>query len=371
MKTKSRKNFWSNFVAGFGGGVIVFVLLGVVNLAGLKQVSPLVDLPEDQLVGVVSENAGAVVSIISLKESPDFFRTQSYIQTGGGTGFIVDENGLILTNKHILQDKSLIYRAVMKDARELELEIIGEDPFDDVAVLRIKDVDEKFPFLKLGDSDRLNVGQSVVAIGNALGLYENTVTSGIISAKGRAVSAFTDSLEDAENFVGLLQTDAAINPGNSGGPLLNMGGEVIGMNVAVAEFANGIGFAIPINDLKPIIRSVRENGEILRPVLGVRFLMLDAREAEHFELGVDHGALVIGNTETGELAIIKGSAADEAGLQSMDVILEVNGEVATFENPLSRLVRKYLPGDTLRLKVWRKGEIIDVKVVLKSNQDLQ
>lgn len=297
-----------------------------------------------------------------------------YKQIAGGTGFIVTKEGLILTNKHVVQDEQADYEVTLSDGTVYDAEVVSRDPFDDIAVIKVVFGEDQekvdLPIAVLGDSEKLQVGQKVLAIGNALAEYENTVTLGIVSAKGRDVSAYNEGGGVVENLSGLIQTDAAINPGNSGGPLVNLRGEVIGMNVAVAQSANGIGFAIPVDDLKPILDSVEKNGEIVKPVLGVRFLMLDEKNAKEYDVSVTHGALLIGNDVGGQPAIIPGGSADEAGLKSMDVILEVDGKVINADNPLHRVVRSYAPGDEVKMKVLRDGKESEISVILKSSKDM-
>ncbi len=285
---------------------------------------------------------------------------------GGGTGFIVTADGLIVTNRHVVEDTEAEYTVILNDGKEYKAEAIIPDSVNDIAILRIKSEDGKpvdgLPVVTLGDSDKIQVGQRVIAIGNALAEYENTVTAGVISAKGRSINA--GSVQSTEALINLIQTDAAINPGNSGGPLVNVQGEVIGINTAVAAGAQGIGFAIPVNDVKSIIESVKVNGKIVRPYLGVRFMMLDADKAKELQIDVDHGALLTGDESAGEFAVVPASPAEKAGLKMKDVILEVNAEKVTVDTPLHILVSKYKPGDVITLKVWRSGEEIEVKVTL-------
>jgi serine protease Do len=302
----------------------------------------------------------AVVSIMTADKK----KNDSY----GGTGFIVDASGLVVTNKHVVLNKKANYKVILSDGSEYLAKFLSEDPFDDVAVLKIQTEKINFPVVALGDSDDLKIGQKVVAIGNALAMYGNTVTSGIISAKGREVEAYND-YGTIQNMTGLIQTDAAINLGNSGGPLVNLDGAVIGMNVAVQELAQSIGFAIPIDDLKPVIASVKKNGEVIRPVVGLNFVMMTKSQAQEFDKTLDHGALLVVNGVSGRSAIQKDGAADKAGLKDMDVILSVDSIPVTLENPLHKIIRNYNPGDTLALSVWRNGKIVEFELTLKSNKD--
>ena len=327
-------------------------------------------IEDSQVIKAINKVDPAVVSIVTADTlDPKSLVIHKDDEIYGGTGFIVDASGLVFTNKHVILDKNANYKVVLIDGSEYLAKFLSEDPFDDVAVLKIE-TDKKidFPVVTLGSSDNLKIGQKVVAIGNALALYGNTVTVGIISAKGREVEAYND-YGTVQNMTGLIQTDAAINLGNSGGPLVNLDGEVIAMNSAVQEAANSIGFAIPIDDLKPIIASVKKNGEIIRPVLGVNFIMLTKLEAQDLDKTLDHGALLVVNGANGRSAIQKGGAADKAGLKDMDVILSVNSVPVTLENPLHKIIRNYNPGDMATFQVWRNGKISEFKLTLRSNKD--
>jgi S1-C subfamily serine protease len=220
-----------------------------------------------------------------------------------------------------------------------------------------------FSYADLGDSSTLQVGQQVMAIGNALAEYENTTTAGIVSATGRKVVA-SDGFGQTSTLYGLIQTDAAINPGNSGGPLVNLAGEVIGINTAVDSSAQGIGFAIPINDVKSAIESWRETGEILRPILGVRYVMLVPARARALDLSMDHGALIIKDPDTKVSPIVAGGPAEKAGLKEWDVILSVEGEALSLDYPLQDAVLRYQVGDKIKMEVWRDGETFEVEVEL-------
>lgn len=288
-------------------------------------------------------------------------------QIGGGSGFIVSKDGLVVTNRHVVEDEEASYTVIISDGKEYNAEVLARDTLNDFAVIKMVDTDENkitnLPFVSLGDSEALQIGQKVVAIGNALAQYQNTVTTGVVSGKGREVTA--GSVEGSENLVNLIQTDAAINPGNSGGPLVDLAGNVIGINTAVSAEAQGIGFAIPIDDVKSLIETVEKNGKIVRPFLGVRFMLLDQAKAKELQLDVEGGALLVGDEGSGEFAVIPGSPADKAGLKLKDVILEVDGQKVDADHPLNVTVAKKNPGDTIRLKVWRSGETLEIPVTLK------
>jgi len=341
---------------------------------------------EQAIINAVKEFSPAVVSIVISKDVPiveeyfsnpfegfEFpfeFQTPQYRQkgtekkeVGGGTGFIVSEDGLIITNKHVVLDDKAEYTIFTNDGKKFPAKVLAKDPVQDLAIIKIDAADSKpFSVVKLGDSDNLQIGQTVIAIGNALGEFRNTVSVGVISGLGRTVSAsgaggFSEILED------IIQTDAAINKGNSGGPLLNLKGEVIGINTAIAETAQSIGFAIPINKAKKDIEQVRKNGKIVYPFLGIRYTMIDETIKEKNKLPVDYGAWVI-KGDNDEAAVTPGSAADKAGIKEGDIILEFGGEKITQDNSLAKIIADYNPEDKITLKVLRKGEEINIDVIL-------
>lgn len=285
---------------------------------------------------------------------------------GGGSGFIISEDGLILTNRHVVSRDDVEYTVILNDGSEYPAQVVSRDFFNDIAVIKlVPEEGENLPKLKpvsFGDSGSLRVGQTVIAIGNALAEFENSATKGIVSAKGRQIIA-SDGTGRGESLMGLIQTDAAINPGNSGGPLINLAGEVIGVNTAIAQGATGIGFAIPIDDVKPVVESVKEYGRIVRPILGVMFTMLTPELAEELELNVEEGALLRGDGHN--FAVLPGKPAEKAGLLEKDVIVEVNGIKLTLDHPLQREIMKHKPGDKLIIKFLRNGEEQEVEVILE------
>jgi S1-C subfamily serine protease len=284
-------------------------------------------------------------------------------EIGGGTGFVISSaNNLVLTNKHVVYDETAEYTVVTNDGRKLKAEVLARDPFNDIAILKVDNLN--LEEVKLGDSDKLEIGQTVIAIGNALGEYRNTVTKGVISGIGRRVVAGTE-MGETEVLENVIQTDAAINFGNSGGPLINLKGEVIGINTAINRAGQLIGFAIPINQAKPVIESVLKTGKIVRPFLGVRYILINEAIAKANNLSVNYGALISRGKEPEELAVIPGSPADKAGLVENDIILEVNKQKIDEKHPLSKEIQKYKPGDEIELKVLSKGKEKIVKVVLE------
>jgi S1-C subfamily serine protease len=278
-------------------------------------------------------------------------------EVGGGTGFIISAQGLILTNNHIVEDPNAEYTVLFNDGSKVPARVLDRDPVLDLAVMKVEKTGLRA--LALGDSDRVRLGQTSIAIGNALGEFRNTVSVGVISGLGRTIVASAPGGR-ADTFRNVIQTDAAINRGNSGGPLLNLRGEVVGVNVAVAIGAENIGFAIPINAAKRIISDIERYGRISIPYLGVRHAQVRAAP----EPGApDFGARL---TAIGQNpAVIPGSPAERAGLREGDIIAEINNERVTADNPLALILRQHRPGDSVLLRVWRSGVgWMDIRVTL-------
>jgi S1-C subfamily serine protease len=302
---------------------------------------------ESAVIRVVKEASPSVVSILVMKNLPkmqsiwpdDVFPFQFQVpsgemekkQIGGGTGFVVAD-GLILTNKHVVSDPDAEYIIVTNDDKRYEAKIAALDPVYDIALLKAK---THLNPLKLGDSSKIEVGQTVIAIGNALGEFRNTVSVGVVSGLKRTIGAELRSL---------IQTDAAINRGNSGGPLLNLKGEVIGINVAKASGAENIGFAIPINAAKKAVADFKKKGKIVYPFLGIRYNI--------------NNHLV--------LEVVPDSPAAKAGLRAGDVILEFDNQRLTDKNTLADIILKYKPGDRIKIKILRNGQEKVLYVTLSS-----
>ena len=288
-------------------------------------------------------------------------------EVGGGTGFIISEDGLIITNKHVVFDQEAEYTVFTSDGQDYPARIVARDLAMDIAVLEIKQNNSKpFPFVSLGDSDKLRPGQSVIAIGTALGEFRNTVSIGVVSGLGRTITAsgggMVEILED------VIQTDAAINKGNSGGPLLNLRGEVIGINTAMVLEAQNIGFAIPINKVKRSVEQVKQFGEIVYPFLGVRYSLINEQIQKQNSLPVDYGAWIVRGSAD-EPAIYSDSAAEKAGLKENDIILEFNGQLITVENSLAKIIMEYNPDDEVDLKILRNNEEKIIKIVLDGRSE--
>jgi len=282
------------------------------------------------------------------------------VQVSAGSGFIVSENGLIVTNRHVVegQSQSGQYLVLTNDGQELEAEVLARHPYLDLAILKIEI--SSAPTLSLGDSDSLAIGQTVVAVGNALGEFTNSVSKGIIS--GLARSIVTQSGLSSEELREVIQTDTAINPGNSGGPLLNLAGEVIGVNSAIAQGAENIGFAIPINQVRKSIEDVEKTGKIAIPFLGVRYSIITPEIKGLEGLEVDHGAWIVGDERNP--AVLPGSPAESAGLRENDIVLEIDGVLVSPEKNLSRLIQTKEVGQEVTLKVLRQGKELRIKVRL-------
>lgn len=363
-----------SLILGIIGGVGGVLLLGANNGEYAKKLGiESVEIPTTRTEKIIVEESNAiisatekvsssVVSIISKQVYQDVFG-RTLEADGAGTGFIITSDGLIVTNKHVVSSEDTQYTVVLADGTSYDAEVKSKDPFNDLAVLKIDA--KNLPVVELGDSDQLQVGQWVVAVGNALGQYKNTVTAGIISAKNRDVEATTSGTTGAETLSDMLQTDTAINPGNSGGPLVNLAGQVIGINTAVATDAQGIGFAIPINVAKSAIESIKNTGKIVRPYLGVRYVAVTKDIAEQNNLPYEYGAIVIRGSGIGQVAVVPGSPAGKAGLEENDIILEVDGERIDADTTLLSLIQKYAVGDEIELKIFHDDTEKTINVTLE------
>lgn len=361
--------------------VIVGVFLGLSvkwqisyeNTENIREDNVLKDLSpvewEEAIISAVEKISPAVVSIIASKDVPvirspfrDMFFYEEEMQrreVGGGTGFIISEHGIILTNRHVVSDEQADYMVFTNDGNSFSAEVLARDPVQDLAVLKIEG--SGFPVVSLGDSYDLRIGQTAIAIGNALGEFRNTVSVGVISGLGRRVVA-TDGVV-AEVLEDVIQTDAGINRGNSGGPLIDLRGNVIGINTAMAVGAQNIGFAIPVNNAQRAISGALEGGRIIYPFLGVRYILVDENVKNERNLPVSYGALIL-TGDRGEPAVDPDSGAAKAGLREGDIILEVNGVRIDAETSLVSLIMIYNPGDNISLTVMRGNEELTINAVL-------
>ncbi len=331
-----------------------------------------------RIIRTIRKALPAVVSILSRTAAPDLAAHYSYSfrpggaqarknkrrepeESGSGSGFIADPSGLVLTNKHVLESDTAGYDVILADGRRLPARVLSRDPVNDVAILKIES-EGKFPTLRLGDARNAELGQSVLAIGNALGVFDNTVSRGIISGLSRSIAA-KDGDGPAHELRGLIQTDAAINPGNSGGPLVNLRGEAVGINVAVIANAQSIGFAIPINAAERDLTDIRKYGHLRRPFLGLRYLALDGRLKKTFGLSVDRGVLLLPEGPESP-AVMAGSPAAKAGLRDKDILLGLNGKPLDAQNTIQSALDLSAVGDKWELQVLRNGKALRINVVL-------
>ena len=315
---------------------------------------------EGSIASVANSVSKSVVSIVTSTTQRSLLSSESST-TAAGTGFILSSDGYIATNKHVVSGANKI-GVLLDDGTAFEdVELIGTDPLNDFAIIKIKNAKDLTP-IKLGESKTITAGQQVIAIGNALGAYQNSVTSGIISGKGRSLTATDSSRTQYETLSDMIQTDAAINGGNSGGPLLNAAGEVIGINSAYASQGNNVGFAIPISSVKGIINSVLNGRGFERAVIGVRYVNLTPSIAKEKKLDVTHGALI--SSSKNNSAIIPDSAGDKAGLKENDIITAVNGVEIGVAGSLSSLIGEYSVGDTVELTIVRNNKTENIKLTL-------
>ncbi len=329
-----------------GGGLAIKYIWPQV---GLETASVKVVQEESQITAAVDKASPAVVSIIISEEA------------GSGSGFIISNDGYIVTNQHVVADPTLEYTVLLTSGEQYTAQVLARDSLNDLAYLKIEA--QNLPEVELGDSDQLKVGQTAIAIGYALGEFKNTVSVGVISGLSRQIVA-GDGFSQTEELEDIIQTDAAINFGNSGGPLLNSEGQVIGVNVATAYGYENIGFAIPVNQIKNDVDSLQSQGKISRPYLGVRYQIINSVLQQLNNLSVDYGALIISGQTAAELAVIPGSPADKAGLVANDIILEINGQRITEEDTLIELIEDYQVGDKVSLKILHQGEEKTIEVTL-------
>ena len=371
--------------AGVIVGVVIAILLAggaltisLINMLTPKDTQPVstvspegyytgnsIEFEETSVANIVSKVTPAVVSIISE------VRTSSYFGYGtsqaSGTVMIVTADGYIITNKHVIDGARSVQ--VITDSGDTydNVKIVGTDPLNDVAYLKISGVDN-LPTIPLGDSKTIAVGQPVLAIGNALGAYQNSVTQGIIGGTGRTIQASDSSGSNVETLTDMLQTDAAINPGNSGGPLVNAAGEVIGINTAVSTDAQGLGFAIPISAVKGMLNNIIENGRAQRAYLGLSYLTITSEVAKEFNLSVSQGAYVHSDNSR-QSAVIAGGPAAKAGIKDGDIISKINGVQVGRAGSISTLIGEYKVGDVVPVTIIRDGKEITINVTLEAYTD--
>ena len=351
---------------------------------------------EQKIIKVVKDTLPAVVSIVIGKDMEEILRSfhqgplaqnpflwqmeqeakqrleemprteDGQIRIGGGSGFIASSDGLILTNKHVVIDPQANYTIIFSDGRNFPAKVLARDPLNDVAILKMDG--NHLPTLKLGVSSQVELGQGVVAIGNALGEFTNTISTGIVSGLARFISALTDLMGHEERLRGLIQTDAAINPGNSGGPLLNLSGEVIGINSAIVFGAQNIGFAIPIDKAKKDLEEIQKFGRLRKPFLGIRYLIINDRIKERLKLPVSYGALIMKENLPGYEAILPDSPAAKAGLKEFDIILACNGKKMEENQTLEDFLEQSEINQKITFKILREGKEKSVDVTLEERK---
>lgn len=339
-------------------GAIKQVMPAVVSIVIAKTVAAIEkEIPPEMLPLVPFEKG-------HLKIPDELVDSRGMVNVGGGSGFIVDPAGIVVTNKHVVADAHALYTVVMSNGKKYAATVLARDPIEDVAILKMTNVEEPLPVVALGDSSSVDLGETVLAIGNALGLFRNTVSCGIISGLSRSIRANSemDTKNPFQELRGLIQTDAAINPGNSGGPLVNLAHQAIGINAAIVFGAQNLGFALPINAVKRDLEDLKTHGRIRRPLLGFRYLIIDEGLQRKMNLPVSQGALILGNPH--HAAIIPKSPADKAGLREKDIIIACNREPLTAEKTVQDFLEVRDVGDTLLLKVQRGRRQFDVDVVL-------
>lgn len=340
--------------------------------------------PKSPVVGIAKKVCPAVITVIVSKDLPKAenfysfpFGGKEYVmpqqekgkknkiqktQIGGGSGFIVSADGYVFTSNHVVSDTTAEYTVIVDPKHKYPAKILSRNPINDTAVLKLEG--SNFPYLDLADSDKIELGEEVIAVGNALGEFTDTLSTGIVSGLSRFITAFGGVGHQMQNLRGLIQTDAAINPGNSGGPLINMDSRVIGINTAMIAGAQNIGFAIPINYAKKDLQEVKQFGKIIIPFLGVKYVLVSKEMSEANKLPVNDGALVV-RERLGESPVIKGSAADLAGIKEWDIIVDCGGEKITMENPLTHILQKCKIGEKTRLTVLRNGRKVNLSAKLE------
>lgn len=346
-------------------GIVISIAIGVIVAVGIYQ-AQVRRLPNQQNTQTIVKEENAIADVVE-KASPsvvaigvsrrvinpfDPFSAPQREDSTIGSGFVISDKGIIITNKHVVADPSGKYSVVTRDGQKFDVVKIYRDPILDLAIVQIDGSNLKA--LETGDSSRLKVGQTAIAIGNALGKYTNTVTTGVVSGLGRKVVAGDPFSGASESLDDLIQTDAAINPGNSGGPLLNSAGQVIGVNVATTQGAQNIGFAVPINTVKPILEQFLSKGTVSRAFLGVsyHFIAKDIALLNEFP----QGAYI--------QDVVNGSPADKAGVKNGDIIIKIDGQRVTEESFISQAIQKKKTGETVNLEVWSDGKTRSLTVTL-------
>ena len=363
---------------GLSAGPVVTIALVTAIISGSLSAAAVANLLRPTAGSSLNEPAGSNVSQVHIDESSAVISAVARVMpavvtitssssggvlggaNGVGSGLIYDSNGWILTNKHVVNGADQL-QVTLNDSRVFSGRVYGIDTLTDLAIVKIDATG--LPAAPIGSSDDLQLGQLAIAIGNPLGTFENTVTTGVVSGLGRQIRAGDATSQSSEQLNNLIQTDAAINPGNSGGPLINSAGQVIGINTAVSQDAQGIGFAIPINVARPIMKLALAGKPVARPWIGVYYALVTKQAATEKHLAADHGVL-IGAAANGAPGVFPGSPADAAGLKDGDQVVAVDGVQITDTHDLGALVLPHLPGDKVVLHVLRDGKTLDITVTL-------
>jgi len=317
-------------------------LPAVVGILMAKHLSQLKDKHHLQKLGLVDE--------------------KGMVKLSGCSGFFISPDGYILTNRHVVEDKQASYSVIWR-SNTYPGKVLARDKESDIAILKIDlRQRQKVPFLQLGNSSFLRLGETVIAIGNALGEFTNTVSRGVISGLSRHIS--TGLINSTQEFSGLIQTDAAINPGNSGGPLINLQGEAVGICTAVILGVENMGFALPINRAKVIWRDVQKYGKIYRPSLGIRYLLVNKQLQKGYNLPFSSGAFIIYEADCGKKGIIPQGPAEKSGLEEGDVILEIDGHKIEPDFNLAQALKGHKLDDRVKVLYWHKGEKKETEIKL-------
>ena len=330
---------------------------------------------EEQTINIIKKTLPAVVSI-TVSKYLDIFSTplgisplgieksfivpkgKKSVKIGGGSGFIVDKSGIILTNRHVVDEKKAEYYIILNNGERYKAKILAKDLINDIAILKIQA--KELTAIKLGDSSNLKLGQTAIAIGNTLGIFQNTISKGVVSGLSREITTSENINGKTQKLVGLIQTDAAINPGNSGGPLIDIQGNAIGINAAMVHGAENIGFALPINPAKRDLKDLKIFGKIRNPFLGIRYIILDKEIQKKYKTTLDQGALVLSKPST-KILVTTGSIAEKSEIEEKDIILEIENEKVSFQNPLEQILQKFQVNQIVTLKIFRNNKKIYLK----------
>lgn len=365
---------FANVLVGMGGGVAGYAILSNADSAPARSLRSFLGISDDSPLSVATTKnvvvretsavidaadkaSQSVVSVAVTGTFRDFFGRVQQQEVGQGSGFILTSDGLIVTNRHVVEGEQFTYEVSLPNGDVYPATVLARDPLADLAVLKIEATG--LPTAELGSSDALQVGQSVLAVGNALGEFENSVSLGIVSGTGRYLAVDGDGLDD------LIQTDAAINPGNSGGPLVNLEGQVVGINTAIASESggsDGVGFAIPIDAVRTVLDGVRQTGRLVRPYIGVRYQVVTRAIADARGLASAEGIIL--SSGTNQPAVLPGTPAEAAGLRDGDVITQVNGETVGERASLARRLSRYRPGQEVTVTVVRGSETLQLSITL-------